>query len=300
MRKFFFISKESKDKEKEGRTGVRAGWLFLLPALIGCSFWSWYPIIMGLPVAMQRFRLLDSTFVGLENFRRLLTDTLVHKALLNTSYYAVLSIGLTFLVPIIIAIFLMEMKPQIIRIMMLLWFVPTGGMAGIVLWKWFYSPQIGLLNYILSWFRIPPVYWLADPRTAMIALVLPGLIMFGPGIIYLGSIQSIPGEYFEAAGLEGAGFWQKLWHITLPRMRPIIAMMLLLSILGSFQVFDNVFIMTGGGPGNATLTIVLYLYRYAFAELDYGMGSALAVMLFVFLLILISIQRKYFKEDIDE
>jgi len=217
----------------------------------------------------------------------------------NTLYYAGLSIGLTFLLPILIAILLMEMKRSVIRIMMILWFIPVASMAGIIIWKWFYNVQYGLFNGILTSLGLPTIRWLDDSNLAMLCLVLPGLIMFAPGLIYIATLQGIPDELYEAAELEGASFWKKIWYISLPRMRPIIAMMLILAIIGNLQVFDQPYAMTSGGPNFATYSIVMHIFLLAFQSMKFGKATALSVILFFIIMTFVIIQRKYFKEYID-
>jgi len=156
-----------------------------------------------------------------------------------------------------------------------------------------------LFNGILTWLNLPTLRWLNDPNLAMICLILPGLIMYGPGLIYIATIQGIPDELYEAADLEGAGMRRKIWSITLPRLRPIISMMLILGVIGSLQVFSQPYVMTGGGPGYATITVVMSIYQLAFQSMKYGKGAALSVTLFFVTMILVVIQRKYIKEDID-
>ncbi|MCD6231639.1 sugar ABC transporter permease, partial [Candidatus Aerophobetes bacterium] len=241
-----------------------------------------------------------SPFVGLSNFRLLFSDPIFYISFRNVAYYTTLNLTLTFIIPIIIAILLMEMRKDIIRIMMILWFIPTASMAGMVIWKWFYNPYYGLFNAILKRLGFPPLRWLNDPNLAMFCLVLPGLIMFGPGLIYIASIQSIPEEFYEAAELEGTSFWQKVWHITLPRLRPIIAMMLILAIINNLQVFNPMKVMTGGGPANATISPVMHIFNLAFERYKMGIGSAMSIILFFLVLSLITIQRKFFKENIDK
>ena len=141
--------------------------------------------------------------------------------------------------------------------------------------------------------------WLGDKQMAMFCLVLPGLVMFGPGLVYIASLHSLPEELYEAAEMEGAGFWQKIFYVTLPRLRPIISMMLVLSTIGALQVFGQPFIMTRGGPGNATVTVALQVYRLAIEQFKLGEGTALAVILFFVVLVMIIFQRTYFKEDPD-
>jgi len=295
-----FKNKKGVVKRGELKYIYRIAWLFGIPYLAATIIFGWYPIVGALVVAFQKFSAVrPSTYVGLENFKYFIDDPTIYQSFRNTFYYAALSIGITFMIPIFVAIFLMEMKKSIIRVMMILWFIPVASMAGIILWKWFYNTQYGLFNGILVSLGLPELGWLEDPKLAMICLVLPGLIMFGPGLIYIATLQGIPEELYEAAHLEGAGFWQKIWHVTLPRIRPIIAMMLLLAIIGNLQVFDQPYVMTGGGPNYATYSVVMYIFDIAFSYFKFGRATALSLMLFVVIMILVIIQRKYFKENPD-
>ncbi len=278
-----------------------AAWAFTLPGLLFQFFFGWFPILVAFMVAFQRYYLAKPPeWVGLQNFRDVALDPLTPIVFQNTFYYAALALGLTFVLPIIISILLMEMPPRVIRTMMILWFLPIASTAGIVLWKYFYNPKLGLLNGILAGVGLPRQQWLDDPSLAMISLVLPGLILFGPGLVYIASLQGIPEELYEAAELEGAGFWTKIWRITLPRLRPVIAMMLIFSVIGALQVFEQPFIMTGGGPGYATRTVVMHVYNLAFLAYDLGKATALAIVLFFVIMTLIVIQRRYFRETLDE
>lgn len=290
-------------KEKKGKLEYKnkRGWFFLLPALILVTIFGWYPCGMAFIICFQKFYLIKpSVFIGFENFRLLLFfDWMVPLTFKNTFIYTGLSLALTFLIPIIIAILLMEMRKSVVRIMMILWFIPVASMAGIVIWKYFYDPNWGLFNAILVKLGLPKSRWLQDANLAMICLVLPGLIMFSPGLVYIASLQSIPSTLYEAAEAEGARFWQKVWYVTLPRLRPIIAVMLILSMIGNVQIFQQPFVMTGGGPNNTTMMVMLYIYRVAFKSLKYGRATALSILLFIVLISLIVLQRKYFKENID-
>jgi len=295
------ISKPKKNRKRESlKFKEKIAWIFGTPAILFQFFFGWFPIALAFIVAFQKFYLFKPCeYIGWTNFSYIFTYPLFYTSIKNTFYYAGLAIALTFLLPIIIAILLMEMRKSVIRVMMILWFIPVASMAGIIIWKWFYNVQYGLFNGILASLGFPTIGWLDDPRLAMLCLVLPGLIMYGPGLIYIATLQSIPDCFYEAAELEGASFWQKVWHITLPRLRPIIAVMLILAVIGNLQVFDQPFIMTGGGPGFATTTMVLVLWRLAFEQMRYGEGTAVGVILFFIIMILVIIQRKYFKENID-
>ena len=298
MKKIKTIKKEKKIKGR--KFGDRYGWLFSSPGIFFNFIFGWYPLILGFLVAFQTFHLIKPPyFSGLNNFRNVFADPLTFIVFRNTFYYTALSLALTFLVPILVSILLMEMKKSTIRIMMILWFIPIAGMASLIIWKWFYNADYGLFNGILISLGLPTLRWLGDKRIAMLCLVLPGLIMYGPGLIYIASLQSIPDEFYEAAELEGCTFWQKIWHITLPRLRPLISMMLILAVIGNMQVFMQPFVMTGGGPGNATRSVVMFYYSLAFEHMRLGKGQAVALVLFIILAVLIYLQRRYFKENPD-
>jgi len=279
----------------------RVGWVTILPQLIYQGIFGWFPILVAFIIAFQTFRIIGpSTFTGWDNFKIVFSDPLLPVVFKNTIYYTILSLALTFVVPIIVAILLLEMRKSMIRVMMLLWFIPISGMAGIIIWKMWYNVNYGLFNQILSALGLPTLRWLNEPHLVILCLVLPGLILFAPGLIYIASLQGIPQELYESAELEGCGFWGKIWYVTLPRMRPIIAMMLLLSVISKMQVFNEPMVMTGGGPGYASRSVVMQIYFRAFQSLKFGEGTALSVIFFFILMALIYIQRKYFKEDIDK
>jgi multiple sugar transport system permease protein len=277
-----------------------SAWLFTLPGLLAQFFFGWFPILFAFFVAFQRYYFVKpAEMVGLANFREVAADPLTLTTFQNTLYYSLLSITLTFIMPIFVSILLMEMSRRTIRWMMILWFIPVASTAGIAIWKYMYHPRLGLLNGLMLTLGLPEQKWLDDPNLAMLCLVLPGVILFSPGLIYIAALQSVPEELYEASELEGAGFFQKIRLVTLPRLRPIIAMMLIFSVIGSMQVFELPFIMTGGGPGYATNTVVMYIYNLAFNAYNLGKATALAIVLFFVIMALVGIQRRYFKENLD-
>lgn len=291
---------EVKGRERRVKHAGRAGWLFGTPGLIVQIVFGWYPMAMAFIICLQKFYIMrPSIFVGLDNFKYFIDDSLFYTAFRNTFLYAVLSIAIVFIVPIFVAIFLMEMRKGTIRIMMILWFIPYGSMAGLVIWRWFYNPQYGLFNGILKSLGLPTLMWLQSPHLAMLCLILPGLVMYGPGLIYIAAIQGIPSELYEAAELEGANFWEKIWYITLPRLRPVITMMLILAVIGNLQVFEQPYVMTGGGPSYATYSVVMYIFNLAFEQMSYGRSTALAIVLFFVIMIFVILQRKYVRENPD-
>ena len=271
----------------------RAAWLFSVPAILTYGIFGWYPVILAFVVAFQKFAIRgEAQWVGLQNFVRALHDPLVPLALRNSFYYTLLVVVFTFWVPIIVSIFVLEMEPRIQRWMTILWFIPVSGTAGIVIWKFFYNPYYGLFNGILTSVGLPALRWLDDANLTMFLLVLPGLITYGPGLIYLATLQAVPVELYEAAELDGAGFFTKVRAITFPTLWPIISVLLVLTTIGSVQMFSQAYVMTGGGPENSTFTIVMYIFRQAFSYLDFGYADALSLILFVMLMVLVILQLR--------
>ena len=295
------MEREEKILRKQLKYRKRTAWLFCLPAIAANLIFGWYPLFLGFIVLFYKWPIFGSpSFIGWSNFQAVFNDPVLTTSIANTFYFAFLKIALTFIIPIIVSIMLMEMKPRTIRLMMILWFIPIASMASIVIWKYFYNPRWGLFNGVFQFLGLPTSQWLDSSRIAMLCIVLPGLIMYGPGLVYIATLQSIPQEYYEAAELEGAGFWRKVWSITLPRIRPIIAMMLILAVIGSMQTFDAIFVMTGGGPGYTTTTLIMRFFKIGFENMQYGRGAVYALLLFLMIMTLIIIQRKYFKEDVDK
>ncbi len=226
----------------------------------------------------------------------------------NTITYVLLSLGLTFFVPVIVSILLTEMSPWMIRIMMILWFIPISSMASLIILKYFYNVDYGLLNGIIAKAydflgrpesaRVFP-RWLNSPDLVMFCLVLPSIVMFSPGLVYITALQGIPQDLYDAAEIDGCGFFQKIWNVTIPRLRPIMVTMFLFSVLTSFQVMNEVLIMTQGGPGDRTLVVGYYIYKMTFDYLEIGKGNALAVIYFCFLMTLTILQRIYIRENND-
>jgi multiple sugar transport system permease protein len=276
--------------------------LFLLPAFLFQIVWGWYPIVVAFLLSFTNARLKRMPdFVGLENYTRLWHDPLMMRAFRVTLTYAGLSIVLTFLVPILVGILLMEMPDRTRRWMMLLWFLPLSGIASTILWRYMYNIRYGLFQNILRSVGLPEQRFLNDPKMVLFWLIFPSMLFYAPGLIYMAALQSIPTSYYEAAEIEGASFWRKIWTISLPRLRPVISMMLTFSIIGSLQIFDWPQIMTGsaGDPGGAARTVVMYIYQPLWSSLRLGDATSLAVMLFIVIMAITLIYRTLFKEDPD-
>ncbi len=283
------------------RSRVEA-WLFIIPAILFQLIWGWYPLLDAFGISFTDAQpVLPSKFTGLESYIRVWKDPLVTQAFRVTFVYAALTIALTFVIPIIVAILLMEMPPRVMRWMMLLWFLPISMIASTVLWRYVYDNQIGMFEYIATnILHLPPQLFLNDPNQVLFWLVFPGILLFGPGLIYMATLQGIPGSYYEAAEIEGAGFWRKIWTISFPRLRPVISVLLTFAIIASLQEFSWPYFLTNGlgTPEGGSRTIVMYMYSYI-QNFRYADGTALAIYLFATVLFIVIIFRTFFKEDPD-
>ncbi len=274
--------------------------LFTLPAFLFQLSWGWYPLLIAFLITFTNAPMIGSPqFVGLQNYQRVWNDPLVADAFRVTLIYAVLSILLTFVIPIIVAVFLMEMPRRHLRWMMTLWFLPLSGIASAVLWRYFYDRDIGIIQQLFTALGLPRQQLLFDPNLVLFWLIVPGFLLFGPGLIYMATLQSVPQSYYEAAEVEGARFWRKVWTISLPRLRPIIAMMLTFAIIGSLQTFEWPLLMTGGGPGGASRTVVIYIYD-KLKMLNYADATTLSVYLFLVIMALVVAYNTFFKADPDK
>jgi multiple sugar transport system permease protein len=266
------------------------GWLFISPWLLGFILFTAGPMIASLGIAMTEWDLIaDPRFVGLTNFQRVLTaDPVVWHSLRVTTAYAVVSVPLQIVFGVGLALLL---NARIVgqSAYRTIYYLPAvlSGVAVALLWRWIFAGDFGLLNAGLAVLGIDGPGWLTDARWALPALILMSLWHVGGGmVVYLAGLQGIPTELYEAAEVDGATWWHRLWAITLPLMTPVLFFQLVIGIINALQVFTQAFIMTRGGPGDATLFFLLYLYRNAFEYFQMGYASALAWVLFIYIMVL--------------
>ena len=276
---------------------VRRGGLttlaFFAPLLLSFGFFSWWPILRSLVLSLQQTNFITSSWVGLSNFERVLADPLLGTAVWNTTYFSALAVVIGFPVPILTAVFIAEMR-RTRQLASVLAYLPVvvPPVVAVLLWKFFYDGSAaGVFNTILGYVGLGPYAWLSDPSMAMPALVVEATWAAAGGtvIIYLAALIGVPGELYDAAEVDGAGIWRKVWHVTMPALRGVLFITFILQMIGTVQVFLEPYLFTGGGPNNATLTILLMIYRYAFENSlggDYGAATALSVMLAAVLAVL--------------
>lgn len=269
------------------RTDAGVALLFLLPNLVGFAIFTARAVLEAFRLSFYRADLLTpEVWIGLDNYHYLLTrDELFQKVLLNTAVYTLGSVPLSIIAGLLLAL-LVNTGLRGITVYRTAFFMPvvSSVVAVSLLWQWLYNSDFGLINEILRALgvRQPPL-WLSDPRWAMPALIImsvwrqAGYNM----VLFLAGLQGIPQHLYEAAQIDGATRWSRFWSITLPLLSPTTFFVLVISIIGSFQVFDQALILTNGGPANATNTVVMYIYQQGFQFFRMGYASAIAWILFI-------------------
>ncbi len=264
-----------------------SGYLFLLPALLIFALFVWYPVVSGFLMSFQNVDLINpSRWVGFANYREVFSDPLFGVAWRNTLAFTFYALLFGYFVPIVLALLINEMRHGK-GFFRLAFYVPVmlAPIVTVFLWQWIYNPDSGLLNALLSLVHLPPGLWLQTTSSALPSLMVIATWSAAGGtmLIYLAALQGVPASLYEAAEIDGAGLWRRLWTITLPSIRPIMLLMLILQIIGTMQVFIEPFTITHGGPQNTTMSILLLIYNYAFQYADFGGASAIGVILFLVL-----------------
>jgi multiple sugar transport system permease protein len=261
------------------------GWLFVLvPMLLFLTFVI-IPVVMAVVLSFTDYAVIgDASWVGLANYRSIIDDPIFGLALRNTAIYTAMFVPLGVLVALGTAL-LLGRSSRTVNLFRTFFYIPVvaSTVATATIWYWLLNPQSGLFNIVLGWFGIDGPAWLYDSKWAMTAIVLMSVWSgFGTNmLIYLGGLQGIPRELYEAARIDGANAWQSFRFITVPGLSRTTFLISTLLIIGAFQVFDQAYLLTKGGPGNSTLTVVYYIYNQGFGGLKMGYASALSFVLFL-------------------
>lgn len=263
------------------------GYLFASPFIIGFAVFIAFPMIYAIYLVFQDWDLLSPpTYVGLKNLAKLFTDPKANLSLYNSAYYTLFAVPLQLIISFTLALALTQRirfrdfyragfyMPIIIPLV-----------ASSVVWQRVLHPEFGILNEMLGWVGIAPRKWLFEPALAKPAFIFMSLWMIGRQmVIFIAGLGNIPETLKEAASLDGAGTWARLWHVVIPLMTPLIFFNAIIAIINSFQSFANAMIMTQGGPEDATLFAVMYIYRNAFQYFNMGYAAALAWEFFVIMI----------------
>ena len=267
-----------------------AFYLFASPWIIGLLVFTIGPMVASLYLSFTDYAVIDSPkWVGVDNYVHMFTDDpLVWQALRVTGMYSLGAIPLTLIVSFLIAL-LMHQRVYGVRVFRTIYYLPSviAGVPVALLWMWILNPEFGLMNNFLRLFGIEGPKWLYSTTWVIPSFVLMSLWQIGvPMVVFLAGLQGIPMHLYEAAEIDGAGWWAKFRHVTLPMMSPVILFVMIGLIIDSFQTFTPAFLMTNGGPANASLFYGLYLYNNAFKWFKMGYASALAWLMFLIILLL--------------
>jgi len=266
-------------------------YLFLLPAIAFLCLTSFLPVLQAIYLSFTNYDFVGNpTFTGWQNYINLWRDRTFWKVLGNTLTYLAFVVPSLVVLPLALAI-LVNQKLRSIKFFRAVYYFPvivSVVVAGIA-WKWVYAEN-GILNYFLSIISFQPVKipWLTDPKTAIFAIIAV-VIWRGVGyymVIYLAGLQAIPADLYEAAAIDGSDGWQKHFDITIPLMQPYIILVSIISSISAMKIFEEVYIMSQGGPANSTKTVVYYLYDKGFTSLEMGYASAIGVFLFLIIFII--------------
>jgi multiple sugar transport system permease protein len=273
------------------------GLLFILPWFVGFVIFQLGPFVASFLISLTSWDLVDPPkLVGLTNYTRLLQDELFLKSLYNTFYYTIFHVpGQIFLAFCVAG--LLNRKVKGLPIFRTCFYLPaiTSGAATAIIWLWLFQPQ-GLLNQTIEAFGLPGPNWLGSTRWAMPSLILMSFWNIGTAmILFLAGLQGVPQSLYEAAEIDGAGWWAKVRNVTVPMMTPYIFTTAVLGLVGSFQVFTSALLVTGGGPANATIFLVLYLYWNGWSYFKMGYASAMAWVLLLIILATTAIQFRVAK-----
>ncbi|AGS67438.1 carbohydrate ABC transporter permease [Streptomyces collinus] len=266
------------------------GLLFALPFLVLFALFMLWPLVQGLWMSLTDASLSAHapSFVGLDNFAEALGDAEMWRSLGHTVWFTLLSTVPLVAVALGMALLVHTGLPGQ-WVWRLAFFAPYLLPVGVVslLWIWLYQPDLGLLNHLLDLVGIGPVSWLSDESVTMWAIVLTTLwwtVGFN-FLLFLAALQAVPDHLYEAAAIDGAGAWRRLWSITLPQLRRITAVVTVLQVLASLKVFDQVYLLTKGGPNNSTRPVVEYLYDVGFTGYRLGYASAISYVFFALVLL---------------
>lgn len=273
-------------------------WAFvlLLPNIVCFLVFTLFPVVASFLLSFTSWDILSPIkWVGLQNYIKLFQDPIFLKVLRNTLYYSVVSVPLTVVLSLFLALALDKIPGK--KVYRAAYFLPviSSMVAVAVVWQWMYNPEYGIINYLLRFFGIRGPNWLTSTVWAMPAVIITSVwksLGFNM-LIFLAGLQAIPDSYYEAAEIDGAGWVHKFWYITLPLLSPTTFFVTVMAFIGSFQAFDAVFLMTQGGPARSTSVIVHYIYENAFRYFRMGYASAMAYVLFLMVFIVTLIQFRW-------
>jgi len=277
---------------------------FIAVALIVYAMFTAYPVLSAFIISFQEYKPLGSTYIGFDNYAATFKDDLFWRSIKNTIVYTVLTVPVALLLSFLVAIMILPLRKKLQTVFKAVYYLPVvaSGVALSLVWLWIFDPMPGgIFNQFIGWFGAHNQNWLGSSATAMFSLVIMAwLSSHGASIIiYLAALLGIDDSYYEAADLDGASFLQKLWHIVIPSLKPTTLFLLVTAIIGSFQVFQNAYLMTGGGPDHATTMVGLLIFDNAFKYFEFGKAAAQSLILALIIALVSLFQFKFLGKDVD-
>lgn len=293
-----------KKMKSQKRTDSLFAYLFLAPDAIGLLVFTFIPVFIALFVSLHEWDSLSPMkYVGFQNYAKLFSDSNWWESLLRTIKYTAIFLPTVFFGSLGLAVFINSFSNRVQQILRTLYFVPfaiSTVVAGII-WRFLLDEKRGFLNKLIGFFGIAPQSYLTDANFALfwIAIISAWLLVGYYMIVFLAAIKDIPKPYYEAAEIDGASKFRQFWTITFPLLTEVKTFVLVVTTIASFQVFDQVRLLTNGGPVTATTVSVFYIYKQAFESMKLGYASALAFVLFIIIFIISRIQLKLQKNNLE-
>lgn len=278
-------------------------YFFIAPSMILFAIFIGYPVLRAVVMAFQRVTLRETTWIGLQNFRAVFSSQLFLDAMWHTFIYAFFVVAAWIISSLVVAALLQPLSNRIQSLFRGAFYLPyvTSIIVISLVWIWIFEPDFGFFNFLLRSLGLPRVLWLQNPNMALWSIIISTvLVVPGTGVVlYSASISSIPRELYEAAEAEGANGFQKWVHITIPLLKPTTLYLMVIYTIAGFQIFERVYIMTGGGPINRTTTIVQLIYLTAFSDFNFGRASAQALILFAIIAAVSFVQFRFLSTDVE-
>ena len=281
------------------------GYVFIAPLVIDFAIFVAYLIVRAFAMAFQNVSYGTATWIGFDNFTRILHEPEFFNALKNTTVYTLAVVPGGILVALIFSEMIFRRSVRVQAFYKSAYYLPgvVSTVAMALVWLFIYQPFNGILNYLTSLVGMEANNWMGNPDTAMPSLIFMGIVgTMGASVVFItAAMGGISPELYDAAKIDGAGEWQRLWRVTVPLLRPTLLYLFVIGFIGNFQVFEQVYVMTAGGPGypGATTTVGYLIYSSAFLSLDIGYAAAQSVALFFVILLVSVFQFRFFSSELE-
>ena len=280
------------------------GYIFILPLLIDFAIFTVYLVVRGVLMSFQALDYGDYTWVGLQNYINLLKEPRFYNAMKNTIVYTIVVVPGGILLALLVSEMVFRRSTAVQTFFKSAYYLPAvvSTVAWSLVWIFIYQPFYGILNYVVGLVGTAPINWVGNPTTAMPAIMFMGIVAgLGASVVFItAAMGGISTEYYDAAKIDGASEWQRLWRVTVPLLRPTLLYLFVVGFIGNFQVFEQIYVMTAGGPGypGATETVGYLIYSSAFAGFNFGYAAAQSVVLFLVIMIFSVFQFRLFSADV--